>query len=809
MILRIRESEADPGQSGLCMDEVRKILLELGKEELLWSAPLKTALSRVLATALQYTKVEVASIWRLSGQNERLVCLAQSESGTGPVPAADSLTASDYPAYFSALNTERVLAAGDAQTDSRTALLVAHYVKSATAYALLDATIRRAGKLTGVLCCETRGRTRVWSPPEIEMAVGLADLAGQLMLLNEMRRRDRWQRVLLSLAPELGQNHTEKELAELALKKLVQLFPKIWAGFFRPESDPNFVQMLVHHAPEAPQDYVDALQRVSLVDSVMGMALRERRIVAVRGDNLRKLNQGEKTIALGITCAIGIPLIHDEKLVGSVIIGIRGDDIFGEDELAAFTLASSTFAVALANARNVEKLRHRALHDSLTGLPNRDKLDQDIESLTERGMGAMNMTMLLLGLKDFKQVNDTLGRVSGDRLLQSLSERVALFAGANEGDAYRLAGDEFAVLLTRAMSDADACALALALQRVAGEPFDVAGLTLILRARIGCASLPTHGSNSRELLRSADIALGWAANSATGVCAYNLLRDTSGPGSLELMAELRKALESDQLSLHLQPKISLPDRRLVGCEALLRWVHPRYGSVPPTSFIAVAEKGDLMSRLTLWVAGRALAHSRELRQAGLDISIAINVSAHNMVDAEFPSQLQALIVDSGLGARAITLEITETVLMSDPERAASVIAELAANGLSLDIDDFGTGYSSLSYLRRLPLTSLKIDRAFVMELTANVQDVHIVRSTVGLAHGLGLSVIAEGVEDEATLTLLGELGCDMAQGYEISRPQTVAEFILWARRWVVDHPGNATGVLSGAPRTRVGTGPVH
>jgi EAL domain-containing protein (putative c-di-GMP-specific phosphodiesterase class I) len=246
------------------------------------------------------------------------------------------------------------------------------------------------------------------------------------------------------------------------------------------------------------------------------------------------------------------------------------------------------------------------------------------------------------------------------------------------------------------------------------------------------------------------------------------------------MADLRQAIKSDALDLHLQPKVSLVDGRLVGCEALLRWIHPQHGYIPPTNFIAVAEKGELMGQLTLWVARRALRHARELRRSGLNIPIAINVSGHNMVDADFPSQLQALVADSGLEPDAIHLEITETVLMSDPERAATVIGELAAMGFALDIDDFGTGYSSLSYLRRLPLKSLKIDRTFVMELNANAQDVHIVRSTVGLAHGLGLSVIAEGVEDAHTLELLGKLGCDMAQGFGIGKPMPMDEFLPWA-----------------------------
>jgi EAL domain-containing protein (putative c-di-GMP-specific phosphodiesterase class I) len=248
-----------------------------------------------------------------------------------------------------------------------------------------------------------------------------------------------------------------------------------------------------------------------------------------------------------------------------------------------------------------------------------------------------------------------------------------------------------------------------------------------------------------------------------------------------MISELRRALGTEQLSLHFQPKVRVADGRLAGCEALLRWEHPRYGRVPPSVFIGVAEKGELMSLLTHEVLKQALAQSHAMRAAGLFTSVAVNVSGHNMVDAAFPETVRTLLAQSGLPPEALTLEITETVLMSDPERAAAVIGDLARQGLALDIDDFGTGYSSLAYLRRLPLRSLKIDRAFVRELTANAQDVHIVRSTVGLAHGLGLSVIAEGVEDSSTLELLGTLGCDMAQGFGICRPVPLPELLAWAR----------------------------
>jgi diguanylate cyclase (GGDEF)-like protein len=643
---------------------------------------------------------------------------------------------------------------------------------------LIDATVRRAGAVSGVLCCEREQAVGRCSEAQIELEVGLADLAGQLILIADLRRREKLQRLLLSMGPELGEDHTELEPAELALVKMAELFPDTWSAFYVPDTDPDYLCMLANRSLGSSIAFVESRRRVPVSHSVIGQAMRERRIVSARGEVFQNLYA--KVDSNPMIASIGVPLFHDHKFIGAMVIGLLRDDAVTEDDLSSLDIASTTFAVAFANARNAEQLRHRALHDAMTGLPNRDKLHQDIEVHTQAPMMAKAMSLMLVGTKDFKQVNDTLGRGNGDRLLKITAERVAAFAKRIRGVAYRLAGDEFAVLMDRCETPVVAAELALQLQTIVSEPFEVAGLSLILRSRVGSANLPEHGRNGHELLRSADVALGWAGVDLSGISFYDMARDASGPRSLEVMADLRQAIKSDALDLHLQPKVSLVDGRLVGCEALLRWIHPQHGYIPPTNFIAVAEKGELMDQLTLWVARRALRHARELRCSGVNIPIAINVSGHNMVDADFPSELQALVADSGLESDAIHLEITETVLMSDPERAATVIGELAAIGFALDIDDFGTGYSSLSYLRRPPLKSLKIDRAFVMELNANAQDVHIVRSTVGLAHGLGLSVIAEVVEDAHTLELLGKLGCDMAQGFGIGKPMPVDEFLQWA-----------------------------
>lgn len=261
--------------------------------------------------------------------------------------------------------------------------------------------------------------------------------------------------------------------------------------------------------------------------------------------------------------------------------------------------------------------------------------------------------------------------------------------------------------------------------------------------------------------------------------------DRKGPKSLRVLAELRDALRSGQLSLHFQPKVDILTGELAGCEALLRWCHPERGMVPPDVFIAVEEAGDLMRPLTPWVLRDALAALCSLRQHGIEVPVAINVSAHNLLDTSFPERVEALLREADMDPKLLALEITETVLMSSPERTEQVIHGLHALGLGMDIDDFGTGYSSMAYLRRLPLRSIKIDRTFIQSVVTNESDQVIVHSIIALGHGLGLRIVAEGVEDRATLEFLRDNACDLAQGYYIGRPRPLAEFVEWVQAWRV------------------------
>ena len=417
--------------------------------------------------------------------------------------------------------------------------------------------------------------------------------------------------------------------------------------------------------------------------------------------------------------------------------------------------------------RQIRVIGHQAYFDELTGLPNRVLFRREIDTSLERAAadgGAVSV--LLLDLNRFKDVNDTLGHGCGDEVLQA----VALRLGELEGDVVlaRLGGDEFGILVrggSHAAADAGERASA-ALK----EPIEVAGIPIALGASIGAATYPRDGEDSEALLRGADVALYAAKDGRLGMALYDRPSDPNDPARLALGAELGRALAGDELVLFHQPKIEIATGRVVGVEALVRWRHPVRGLLGPDTFVPFAERTGLIRPLSRHVLRQALAQCRTWREIGLDLRVAVNVTMHDLVDAELPDEISTFLDDEGLDATALELEITESSLMADPFRVRNVLSRIADLGVRIAIDDFGTGYSSLAYLKRLPVDELKIDRSFVKTMTTDASDETIVRSTVDLARNLGLTVVAEGVESSEALEKLRELGCDLAQGYYTGRP---------------------------------------
>ncbi|MFF9146626.1 putative bifunctional diguanylate cyclase/phosphodiesterase [Streptomyces sp. NPDC014861] len=449
---------------------------------------------------------------------------------------------------------------------------------------------------------------------------------------------------------------------------------------------------------------------------------------------------------------------------------------------AAFPLLLPLFAIPLialdstlwiARARAEEQLR-----DPLTGLPNRQWLLERTWTALEDAEGEQaRAALVLIDLDRFRSVNDTLGHLAGDRLLLQIAERLRL-ALPRGAEAARLGGDEFAVLLPVADSTTSAQRVARHLVAALSSPLDLDGLTLVLEASAGVAVYPDHAGDAEGLLRRADVAMYQAKRDRTGVEVYESKRDSNTPDRLGLLGDLRRALDAGDVELHYQPKVRF-DGQVAGLEALVRWVHPERGKVPPDEFIAIAESSGLMPHLTEYVLETALAQVARWRAQGLEVPVAVNVSPRDVHTPGFAGAVAARLARHGVPAGSLQLEITEHVLLEDPQRAADTLNGLTGHGVKMSLDDFGTGYSSLVHLRRLPVSELKIDRSFVARLAVDTEDAEIVRCTVDLAHSLGLLVVAEGVEDDETWERLRDLGCDAVQGWLVSAAMPPAETTAW------------------------------
>ncbi|MEV0264305.1 bifunctional diguanylate cyclase/phosphodiesterase [Streptomyces sp. NPDC050617] len=443
--------------------------------------------------------------------------------------------------------------------------------------------------------------------------------------------------------------------------------------------------------------------------------------------------------------------------------------------LFAVPLISLDSTLWIARARAEEQLR-----DPLTGLPNRQRLLQRTWSaLDEAQRDGTRTALVLIDLDRFRSVNDTLGHLAGDRLLLQIADRLRL-ALPRGAEAARLGGDEFAVLLPTVDSLTSAQRVARSLVAGLGTPLDLDGLTLVLEASAGVAVYPDHALDAEGLLRRADVAMYQAKRDRSGVEVYEARRDGNTPDRLGLLGDLRRALDAGDVELHYQPKVGF-DGHVAGLEALVRWVHPDRGRVPPDEFIAIAESSGLMPRLTEYVLETALGQVAKWRAMGLEVPVAVNVSPRDVHSPGFAGAVAARLARHGVPPGSLQLEITEHVLLEDPQRAADTLAGLTGHGVKMSLDDFGTGYSSLVHLRRLPVSELKIDRSFVARLVVDTEDAEIVRCTLDLAHSLGLLVVAEGVEDDETWERLRDLGCDAVQGWLVAAAMPPDETTAWLR----------------------------
>jgi diguanylate cyclase len=420
-----------------------------------------------------------------------------------------------------------------------------------------------------------------------------------------------------------------------------------------------------------------------------------------------------------------------------------------------------------------------ATHDHLTGLPNQalfyDRIERAFRESSDQD--SASFAIMLLNIENLKEIQDTLGPTSTDLVIKQMATRLESWATKSHSIA-RIDSGNFAFLLSDCNRD-KAESLAKKLIKAIEPYFIINALKLTLHPSIGISVYPNDGDDADMLFQRAGIAVVFANKSPSGYSLYTTSMDEHSPKRLTMMGELKKAIEKRSLELYFQPKLNIKTKKLLGVEALLRWKHPEHGFISPEEFIGIAERSRLIIDLSAWVIEEAFTACAEFHKMGHYIKVSINLSMKDLLNPELPDLVAGLTAKIGIDPSWVIFEITEGSIMTDPTRALIIVERLKSMGFDFSIDDFGTGYSSMAYLKRLPVSELKIDKSFVLDMMTNESDAIIVQATIGLAHNLGMTVTAEGVEDEKALELLDKMGCDIAQGYFFSKPLPRAELFSW------------------------------
>jgi diguanylate cyclase (GGDEF)-like protein len=472
------------------------------------------------------------------------------------------------------------------------------------------------------------------------------------------------------------------------------------------------------------------------------------------------------------------PIRDESGPIGLLIVTgrPRASQRFSSADVVRMQNLAEQLAASLRRGLLHQRIEREAREDALTGLPNRVSFERSVLEIASKRSRDDHLFVIMLDLDRFKEVNDTLGHHAGDELLRVVSQRLAALLRPDDVLA-RLASDEFAIVGERHDRD-QMLELAWSCVSDIGRPVTLDGLEIVVTASAGLAIVDDDVEDGAPL-RFADIAMFNAKTQRLGVEIYRDEIDRRTPARLSMLGDLSSAIENDELRVHLQPKLDLSSGTVVGTEALVRWTHPIRGAVPPAQFVRIAEDTGLIKQLTDFMLQRSIEHLRTIHDRGYRLGLAVNLSTHDLLDTKLSARVAQHLSSSRVDPSMLTLEITESSLLIDAPRARATINELHEVGVRLSIDDFGTGYSSLSYLRRLPVSELKIDQSFVANLLLDEQDEVIVRSTIELGHNLGLVVVAEGVENNEVLQQLQTFGCDIAQGYCISRPLPPEHFLSW------------------------------
>jgi diguanylate cyclase (GGDEF)-like protein len=545
-------------------------------------------------------------------------------------------------------------------------------------------------------------------------------------------------------------------------------------------------------APSLPDAYSKAIDGAAIGPQAgsCGTAAFLKKQVVVEDTEVDPLWVDYRDLARrhGLRACWSTPIFRDSRVIGTFAMYFREPRLPASAHYQLIAIATHVAAIAIGRdireaviRESEERYRYLAFHEPVTQLSNRTAMQRDLAAAvaTAETEGS-DLALLLLNLNFFRDINDSLGHDNGDLLLRRVAGRLRETVG-HEGRVASLGGDEFAVLLPHLSAPSEYERALASVQKCLQRPFELAGVPVKLEATAGVAFYPRDGSTPQLVWQHADVALRTAKERREPYLCYDAGIDHYDAVRLSLIAELESAIKADQLVLYYQPKVDLRSGEAIGVEALVRWTHPTHGIVSPDAFIPLAERTELVNPLTRWIVATAMRDGLALSRASVPLGVAVNLSARSLHDADFCKDLLALVYEAAFPVARLTFEITETAIVSDPTRVRAGLDLFRAAGIHLAMDDFGVGQSSLTYLKDLPITEMKIDKSFVMDLS-NAHNAAIVRSAIDLGRNLRLQVTAEGVEHESAYFALKAMGCDVGQGYLFGRPLPLEALVEWLRR---------------------------
>ena len=730
--------------------------LAITRNPAVYQEQLAESAAAVLKDAAKALDATRTSMWLMSEDRRTMSCISRYDAATDSFDNGAVMERSDFPNYFYALLEERVIDATDVAVDPRTSELRDTSFLPQAVSSLLDATIRNArdGGLQGVLSAEIAGRQRAWTDPERHFAASISDLLSQRLLASQLA----WNTRAYSAIFE-------------STSQGIMLFDGQFFQDVNPAACELFGALPSDIAGRTPVDFSPPFQPDGEDSKTKALRYIQR---CLEGEVQR------------------FDWVHT-RLDGSDFdaeVTLNLAQVEGETRVFALIRDITTEKEAEREAAEARReLEYRAAHDSLTGLKNREQLHLDVAKLIAAAeANGGHLALALLDLNRFKEINDTLGHLTGDKVLIAVAERLAPFVTKLGGTLFRLGGDEFVVALGSLANAAEADRAVEAIRSHLAAPIHIDGASVEMTASLGSALFPDDGSDSHELLRCADVAMYHAKQHADASPWYRPENDLHDRRRLSIVSDLRKAINGTGLELYYQPRVDIQTGDTTGCEALIRWRHPEHGLLLPAEFLPLTEMGELMHPLTSWVINKAFDQLLTMAQLDCEVPVAVNVSARDLPDSQLFDLIERKLEQFGLPPELLEVEITESALINNPRRSLQNLQRLEALGVSIAIDDFGTGYSSLSMLKELPIDKLKIDRSFVNDMIHSERDHVIVNSIVSLAHNFSASVVAEGVEDRATLDALQALSCDEAQGYYIAPPMPAENFIAWLAESSADRP---------------------